>query len=277
MKESSKFIKVALNGDGGDENFAGYRRYKLMKIYEFIKNIPFKLNISSLSRKMYKILGVKDFHLIAKYLRLPYSGYFEFYESLLSFIDDGLKAELYTDEFKNKLKNKSNDQISKLNQETNGNSNTLDRLLSIDINNYLPGVLLPKVDIASMAHSLEVRSPLLDYEFVELCAKIPANLKLKNLTSKYILKKIARKYIPKKCLNRKKQGFLPPLELWFRNTLKENMQDELNERKFISRNIFKPKKINSLINDHIKMESDNTYALWTLMCLKNWLDVWFKN
>ena len=277
MQETRKDVTVALNGDGGDENFAGYRRYQLMKLFKFLKQLPFKYYISQLSDILYTAVKSREISYSSRAILLTQisSDYKAFYQELISFITSNIRQRLYSRNFRKLSSNFGANRliINKL-TEIPENIALLDKLLRVDILNYLPEVLLVKADISSMAHSLEVRSPFLDYEFMELTAKIPHNLKLKNFNSKYILKKIAEKYLPYPIINRKKQGFVPPLDNWLREKHKF-VTASLFDRKFMKYDLFKKDYLKKLIRDHNLYNSNNTYILWTILMLKHWLDTWF--
>lgn len=276
MKESAKHFTVALNGDGGDENFAGYRRYQVMKLFNLLKGIPAKDNLSNLLYLIYQYNPYKDIAQTAKILKFPYDNHKLFYQELMSFLDIKVKNELYTTEFRQKIKRSRSKNYSVDLFKKSDDTDLIDQLLSVDINTYLPEVLLAKTDISSMAHSLEARSPLLDHEFMELTAKMPSSLKLRGLNSKFILKKIAQNYLPRECFERKKQGFIPPLTSWFRRKYKDYLKSELMDKKFLSYGLFNEDILKRLINDHVETKRNNTYALWVILVLKKWLDVWFN-
>ena len=126
-----------------------------------------------------------------------------------------------------------------------------------------------------MAHAIEIRSPFLDYEFLELTAKMPSNLKLSGHNKKYLLKKIAIKYLPKECIYRPKQGFTVPLEYWFRGQLNNYLQENILDNKFLNYG-FKKEGVVKMIYDHEKHRYNYENQLWTLLCLRLWLKQWFE-
>lgn len=276
MEESKKYITVALNGDGGDENFAGYQRYKVMKLFSLLKLIPCKKILSNLAGVLYKKIKIKDMSILSQILTYPYFDYRLFYQDLISFVDSKTKSSLYTDSFMKKIQSSmaNNLLIDRFNEVSS--LDKLNQVLYVDINTYLPEVLLTKADISSMAQSLEVRSPFLDHEFIELTWKIPSCFKLNNLHSKYILKKIALNFFPKKFFMRRKQGFLPPLAQWFRTDYLEYLKSQLFDKQFLELGIFNRNTLKQLVEDHVKYRSNNAYALWTILCLKGWLNKWFN-
>ena len=151
----------------------------------------------------------------------------------------------------------------------------MDSLLWVDISSYLTDDLVVKVDIASMAHSLEVRSPFLDHELLELTAKIPSHFKLRGFNTKYLLKKIARRWIPSECIDRPKHGFGVPLEEWFRSSLYDFIRNELLDPKFLQIGIFRKDGILRMIDEHKKGVSNHSSRLWATLFLKKWFDIWF--
>jgi asparagine synthase (glutamine-hydrolysing) len=187
------------------------------------------------------------------------------------------KEDLYSDTFKQRVKkneiNKTEEILERLFRES-GDSDWLDQALYTDIYSYLPEDLMVKVDIASMAHSLECRSPYLDHEFMELTAKIPSSLKIKGLSKKYILRETLRPLLPSAILDRPKMGFGVPLDYWFRNELGSFLKESLLSRKALDRGLFRQEAIEKLIKEHTNKKTDNSYRLWALLFLEEWFRVW---
>ncbi|MEK9183823.1 MAG: asparagine synthase (glutamine-hydrolyzing), partial [Patescibacteria group bacterium] len=181
---TKKYVTVALNGDGGDENFAGYLRYNF---YQIVNKHPVLATIfGPLAVRLFlkpKWRQEKAIKLIRELKKGSSAA--EKYFPLIAYIDN------YPNHAIEILKEKFNEALS---------NDSLDQLLWVDINSYLPNDLLVKMDIATMAHSLEARSPLLDHEFMELTAKIPSSLKLRGDTNKYIFKKALEKILPAEIL-----------------------------------------------------------------------------
>ena len=146
----------------------------------------------------------------------------------------------------------------------------MDRLLDVDINTYLPGDLLVKMDIASMAHSLEVRSPLLDHEFMELCAGFPGAWKLQRGTTKKLFKDALRPWLPDSLLDRPKQGFGVPIDSWLRGPLRDLPADVLLDPVAVGRGMFRPEYVRGMIDDHLSGARNNAYRIWALMQLELW-------
>ena len=270
---TKKYITVALNGDGGDENFAGYDRYNAVKLYFSLKFLPGKKFLKKINEIFYQITQFKIFHKGFRFLSAFEKDFISFYVRLIGYFQDEQKEKLYQPDLKKLIENsRGYNFLREIFNKIKGE--WLDRILYLDINSYLPGDLLVKVDIASMAHSLEVRSPFLDHEFMELCAKIPPNLKMRGHNKKYILKKLAQKYIPKECIFRPKTGFGVPLEFWFKNELLNFLKERILSKEFLNYG-FNKKFLEQLINEHQKGIRNHAYRLWALLILSEWLSLKF--
>jgi len=149
--------------------------------------------------------------------------------------------------------------------------NYLDATLDLDLRMYLPDTLMTKTDIASMAHSLEARAPMLDHEFLEFVASIPPELKLKNgVESKYIFKKAVEPYLPHDIIYRKKMGFGVPIEHWFRHELRDMVRDILLSQQATQRGYFRRDYIEGILNRHQNQGESWQYLIWNLLMLELW-------
>jgi asparagine synthase (glutamine-hydrolysing) len=146
----------------------------------------------------------------------------------------------------------------------------LDKTLYVDVMSYLPDDLLVKVDIASMANSLEARSPFLDHRLMEFAASLPPKLKLKGLQSKYILKQAFSSVLSREVLGRRKMGFGVPIDRWLRNELKDLTYDILLENRAVQRGLFRKDAVQLLIDEHMAKRADHSYRIWTLLFLELW-------
>ncbi|PIR89749.1 asparagine synthase (glutamine-hydrolyzing) [bacterium (Candidatus Gribaldobacteria) CG07_land_8_20_14_0_80_33_18] len=274
---TKKYVTVALNGDGGDENFAGYTRYNAMKLYCQLKHLPFKKNLKKINQFAYQITKKRIFQKGYRFLNSWSSGsnLIDSFLKIVSYFNQEEKNLIYTDEFKQKIQNSRWHSFIEKKFKEAEKLDWLDKLLYVDINSNLADDLLVKVDIASMAHSLEIRSPFLDHEFLELTAKMPSDLKMKGHNKKYLLKKIAEKYLPEECIKKQKQGFSVPLEHWFRKQLFDYLKNELLDKKFLDFG-FKKEGIEKMLSDHKNYRQNYAYQFWTLLFLKKWLQIWFE-
>ncbi len=273
-KETRKFVTVALNGDGGDESFAGYERHVAMRIAEKYHKFPSLLRkifveapINLVPTSELKKSRVRDAKRFLQAASLPKT---ERYFRWMSTFNREAKSEIYTNEF---TKTVANNHASKFLEEwfakSTGNG-IVDATLLTDQMTYLPNDLLPKVDIASMAVSLEARSPFLDHKVIEFAASLPENLKMKGFETKSLLKKVAAKLVPKEVIYRRKMGFGVPIGNWFRGEMKDFVKDVLLSENCLKRNIIKPEFIEKYVREHTNGEKDHTFQIWTLLMLEMW-------
>jgi asparagine synthase (glutamine-hydrolysing) len=194
----------------------------------------------------------------------------ERYLRWVSVLDRAAKDELYTDEFREGVA--GHDPASWLApwfKHANG-AGVVDASLLTDTMTYLPNDLLVKVDIASMAVSLEARSPFLDHHVIEFAASLPERLKLRGLTTKYILKNVLKKLLPVENLNRPKMGFGVPIGYWFRDHMKKFLGETLLSEKAFKRGLFKRQEVTRMFDLHTRGERDYAHQLWTLLMLELW-------
>jgi asparagine synthase (glutamine-hydrolysing) len=152
----------------------------------------------------------------------------------------------------------------------------VDRMLYTDLMTRMPDHLLMTVDRMAMAHSLETRSPLVDYKVVEYAASIPGGLKLKGNQLKYILRKVAARYLPQDLIDRRKQGFGFPLAIWMRTELRDFVRNLFAESRFIELGIFERAYVQRLVDEHIAGKIDHNYRLWLLINLEVWYRMFFE-
>jgi len=276
---TKKYVTVALNGDGGDENFAGYERYNFQRLVLFYnkfnilhKNLVLPL-LNSLADKSNSTLLKRAYPFIE-------SLYFSDNERYLSYIQSfsrETKYALYTKEMIKKTSHLITSGIITDAFDTALATNKIDQTVYADIRTYLPDDLLVKVDIATMSHGLESRSPFLDHKFMEMTAQIPANLKLKGFNNKkYILKKALEKnLVPKEILYRKKMGFSVPLNDWIRHEMKDYIYSTLLSKKATSRKIFNPKVIKDILDTHCNDNMNYAVRIWPLLILELWFQEFF--
>lgn len=274
-RETRKHVTVALNGDGGDESFAGYERYLAMRLSEKYHKIPSVLRKGlienavnllpdSATKRRSKVKDIKRF---VKAARLPK---IERYLSLVNAIDKSSKENLYTEDFKNQVKSADSAKFLKEWFDRSNGNGIVDATMFTDQMTYLPNDLLVKVDIASMANSLEARSPLLDHKVIEFAASLPESIKLKGAENKSLLKKVGARLVPREVLYRKKMGFGVPIANWLRGELKDFLRDNLLSEKFAKRGILKQDVVEKMINEHLSGEKDNYNQLWTILMLELW-------
>ncbi|MCM8824817.1 MAG: asparagine synthase (glutamine-hydrolyzing) [Candidatus Omnitrophica bacterium] len=275
-RETKKHVTVALNGDGGDENFAGYTRYWQTELLRMINvahekmSFCFDLVLKNFTR-FHERYPSNTFFRVWKWLEeaKKYGFDYAYARRLISFTRD-FRYSIYSEEMKKGISDFDSLQLVRNIWNSTGEVDLIEKMISTDMHLYLPEVLLVKMDIASMANSLETRSPFLDHEFVELIASFPSNLKMKNFKSKYILKKKVGNFLPSKIVRRKKMGFGVPVGRWFRKELKNYLIEVLLCNKALSREYFKSEKIKRIVNEHISGNVDHTSRLWSLLILELW-------
>lgn len=245
-EQTRQHVTVALNGDGGDENFAGYLRYNL---YQLAHRYP---NTAKLLGPLLTKIKIKSPWRRRKAARFLKN--LKYYPLVTCFNKHAEQADKILEE---KFRQAPAD-------------DQLDKLLWVDINSYLPDDLLVKMDMATMAHSLEARSPLLDHEFMELTAKIPSSLKLKGGVNKYIFKQALKEILPAEILNRPKMGFVVPLDHWLRNELLSYLKATLLNAKALARSPVGKDEASRLVNEHAASQNDYSNELWTLLTLELW-------
>jgi asparagine synthase (glutamine-hydrolysing) len=270
-KITREHVTVALSGDGGDENFAGYRRYaRAQELHErldrgllrlarpMLRMAAGVLPVGAPGQAYAGLLGARD---LARYHRL------------MTYERPDTLRRLLTDDLRGSVVAPDPGAFSRLAAELRA-PDYVSALQLIDIHTYLPEDILTKVDRASMAVSLESRVPLLDHVLMEYAATIPSSLKLRDGLGKHILKRAMASSLPGDILTRKKMGFGVPLGEWFRGELRELVRDVLLSRAARERGLFRPAAIAGLLEAHDAGPRDYSARLWALVCLELWMGQW---
>jgi asparagine synthase (glutamine-hydrolysing) len=273
-RETRQHVTVALNGDGGDESFAGYERYAAMQLAERYHRLPAPLRnlaiqpaVNLLPTSETSRSRIRDAKRFIEAASLPKR---DRYLRWVSVFDTQAKQNLYSEDFQQQTASmNSSDILDPWFARANG-SGIVDAALLTDIMTYLPNDLLVKVDIASMAVSLEARSPFLDHHVIEFAASLPEKFKLRGLTTKYLLKRVLQKLLPAENLERRKMGFGVPIGHWFRGQMQPFLRESLLSEKALGRNLFKPEAVKRMIELHTRGERDYAHQLWTLLMLELW-------
>jgi asparagine synthase (glutamine-hydrolysing) len=273
-KFTRQHVTVALGGDGGDELFAGYPTFQAHRMAGFYKmprllhermiqplaeclpvssdNFSLDFKVKRFLRGMGRRPEIRDQFWMGSFTPAEQRSLLHGPAPEIDAYDDVLEAE-----------------------KNCGSGNSMERLIYLYCKFYLQDCILTKVDRASMACSLEVRAPFLDYTFVEFVNAIPFRLKLKGLTAKYILKKAMRDKLPPEILGRGKKGFGIPVAKWFRNGLREPLLDLLSESRIRRQGIFNPAEITRLVDEHLRGTKDNRKQLWTLFMFELWAEHYY--
>lgn len=272
-------VTVALNGDGGDENFAGYTRYSAFQVSLWLDRFNLLNNAigKPLARGLSKTFKNTLLDRARRFSETLSEDYRRRYMTYTSYFTNEQKADLYTDEFKQKVwQDNTYDIISDQFLQAN-TRNRAEQAVYTDFATYLPDDLLVKVDIATMMVALEGRSPFLDHELLELTAKIPFNLKLKGLNDKkYILKEALRGIVPDEVMFRPKMGFGVPIQSWFRNELKDYVSGKLLDGELVKRGLFKQEAIHAILKQHSETNINFSPHIWALLTLEIWFEEYFS-
>ena len=258
---------VALGGDGGDEVFGGYDRYLATPVMQ-------KLNpFLSLARTGLNFVGKQSFGNARKINRVgsqlsPKPSLAARYSSILSLSQPHELLTLLNPNFQTKAP-----ETVYINQFKKGDISSFDRMIRSDFNAYLPGDLLVKVDMATMANSLELRSPMLDVNVVEWGVSLPRKYKIKGLETKHILKDVARSLVPKNLIDRPKMGFGIPRAEWLRTGMKEMVIETLTDTTATQRGWLNPIEVKKVIDTHMAGE-DKDSIIWPMLMLELWARTW---
>lgn len=276
-KLAHRHVTVALNGDGGDENFAGYARYNFHKLATTLdkyglSRLPLKTATAALAQLIPNTFTMRTARFAESLRDQPLHRYVNY----LCYFTNRMKAELYQPAFARRQADENSCTVmaAAISQLPTA---AVSQALAADIAVYLPDDLLVKVDIASMYNSLEARSPFLDHRFLELAARLPSHLKLKGFwQNKYILKKMMTSRLPSAILNRPKMGFVMPIEAWFRGSMKNYLTSVLQAPDTrLTQSMFRAEAINKLITQHQKNTTNLAPPLWSLLTLELWLRRYF--
>lgn len=273
-RETRRHVTVALNGDGGDESFAGYERYIAMGLTEKYRKVPAFFRESLIKEAVNRIptspIRKSTVNSAKRLLEVVSKPRVNRYMHWMSVFNEGLKEPLYSDAFREQTDRAfAASFLDTWFKKANGNG-PVDTLLLTDLMTYLPNDLLVKVDIATMAVSLEARSPFLDHHVIEFAASLPERLKLRRLTTKYLLKKVLRRLLPAENLDRRKMGFGVPIGHWFRGKMQPFLREVVLSDKALRRGLFKPEVVKQLVEQHTRSERDYSHQLWTLLMLELW-------
>ena len=262
---AAKHVKMVLSGDGGDELFAGYSRYRRYAALQRIRRGTLGMGPELARLAGALIPGAKGRRLagIGQRMGLPWPDDYLALVGLASPADLGL---LFGERAKT-------DPFGSIRQRfvRSDIDSDMERILSGDMDTYLADDILTKVDRTTMAVSLEGRAPLLDQNLIAFAARLPFDMKLRGEQGKYLFRKVAARLLPADVLNKRKQGFAIPLASWFRTDLKPMLLDTIGSRAFRERGLFSMQGIQTLVDEHQQGLQDRGELLWMVMVLETWL------
>lgn len=274
-KMARDYVTVALNGDGGDELFAGYERFYAARLAKNYQRAPewAHRGIMALARgwpqgTSYRDIGRRTLRFVTG-ARVPLAEQYLNWVGIMSDeVVNGLVGEPRAiAHFQNYFRHASGDPHA-------NSGDPVPTLLDVNLRSYLPDDLLIKADRMSMAASLEARSPFLDHVLVEFAATMPADLKLRGRTTKYILKRAVAGLLPPGVVDRPKHGFGVPIGKWFRTGLREYLSDMLLSKRAVERGLLRPAAVEALVQEHLSGQRDHGQSLWALLMLEAWAQVW---
>jgi len=272
-----KRVTVALSGDGADETLSGYRRHVWHMNEEKVRSrIPYPLR-----RTLFGFLGraypkldwmPRVFRAKTTFQSLGRSSV-EAYFNSISILKQEQRDKIYSADFKKQLAGYNGIEVFNRHAAECPSEHPLDLIEYLDIKTYLVGDILTKVDRASMAHSLEVRVPLLDHKYLEWVTSLPPDFKMKGQTGKYLLKKTMEPHLPSDILYRPKMGFSVPLASWFKGPLKSNVRDQLLGDRLLDTGYFNGDHLAKLVAEHERGIRDHSSPIWTLMMFDSFLEL----
>ncbi len=264
---AAKHVTVTLSGDGGDELFGGYERYlqdpRVAAIDRYAP--PAIRRVAGLvsSRLPQGATGKRFLRHIASSARGRYVDAVGFFTA-----DD--KANLYGGDLLAQLSPVNPERRATARFDRYAHLPWASQMMRFDVETYLPDDILTKVDRTSMAHSIESRVPLLDNAVIDFALTLPAAMKIRNGRSKHVLKEVAARLLPASLIDRRKQGFGVPLDVWFRGRLRELFADVLLSPRARRRGYFRPSFVEGLVREHVSGKRDHAFRLWQLVVLERW-------
>ncbi|HMN75650.1 MAG TPA: amidotransferase 1, exosortase A system-associated [Burkholderiaceae bacterium] len=270
-----KHVTVALSGDGGDETFGGYRRYRLHLMEERMRSaLP-----AGIRQPLFGLLGraypKADWAPRVLRAKTTFEGMartsVEAYFHSVSILRGPMRARLFSDALEHELSGYSAQEVFDLHAGRAGTDDPLALIQYLDMKTYLVGDINTKVDRASMAHSLEVREPLMDHKLIEWLATLPSSLKVRGQEGKFLLKKAMEPQLPNDVLYRPKMGFSVPLARWFRGPLKQRVRSAVLGERLASTGWFNRGYLQHLVDAHQSGASDYSSPLWTLLMFEAFL------
>ncbi|MGH9938275.1 MAG: asparagine synthase (glutamine-hydrolyzing), partial [Blastocatellia bacterium] len=274
-----RHVTVALNGDGGDESFAGYERYLANHLAERMQSVPgVALAARALGRVIPDSINPKSrVRQARRFLAVASRPMAERYPRWLKMFQDEAKPRLYSHEFSGLLNGDAGGRDDGLlksllagRSRSDLPPDAVDAAMAIDVASYLPYDLLVKVDITAMANSLEARSPFLDHEVMEFAARLPVGIKFRGGRLKSLLKRAFADLLPPENVNRRKMGFGVPVGQWFRGPLRELLQEALLSQQSLRRGYFREPEVRRLVVEHLERRADHSFQLWNLVMLELW-------
>ncbi len=274
-KASSRDLTVALTGLGGDELFAGYERYlgfRISLLYDYLPGFVSKRILSPIVERIPELRnGHYTVNHIKRFIRGSHLPLAERYASYVTMLNPGDRARLYHQDIAENIDYRATEEL--MTNYYNANeyaSDPLDKMFYQDIKTYLPEDILALTDRIGMHHSMELRVPFTDHVLMEICATIPAGMKLKCMKKKAMLKNIAAAKLPEPVLSHRKQGFAAPMAQWLKNDMKALSEDLLSNDRIRDDGIFKKEVVRKMLMDHHNLKELNDKIIFALIMFQKW-------
>lgn len=268
-----KRVSVVLNGDGGDENFCGYPRFRGLRLWQMIDQIPG--GIRQLLASLHPLVGRPNHpsHLLSRlhrFLKYLPDSTLERYKKLMIQFPAEFRNQIFTPEIQVRFGNQRPEQFLESLYQNAGGKDSMDRFLEMELLSFLPGDLLTKMDRATMAYGLEARSPFLDHHIIEFAAKLPFSYKMRGFQLKWLMKQMMKQRLPQDILSRPKWGFGAPISRWFRKELKDYVRNVLLDPVAGNRPYFRPGVVKRLLEEHQSGRYEHGFRIWTLLMFELW-------
>ncbi len=280
---ASRHVKVVLGGDGGDELFAGFDRYRGLGYIDYYTLIPSLIRQNIIGPMISRVPDSFSYKSVNQKLSwmhqlavLPDTGQ-RYAEATCFFrFNHQDKESLLSQEFWDQVGHLNSAEIIVKQYENANAEDAIDRMLYTDFTTRLPEHSLMLADRMSMAHGVELRSPFLDHHLVEFLAAFPSHLKIRGSELKYVLRKLASDYLPERIAKREKHGFMFPLAYWFRNELYPFLRHFLEDSHLVKEGLLRRECVSCLIDDHRNSKRDHHVRLWMLLNLEIWHQMYIE-
>jgi asparagine synthase (glutamine-hydrolysing) len=278
---TQRHVKVAVGGTGGDEIFFGYPRHLGIRLLEWYRRVPRIVRVGVVERVIHRWPESTTGSRFAKRARRFIDGSrgssAEAYLSWVSLLHADIRDAVLSNQVKANVEDASGELFLRQHLLGGSGASVLDRAAGLDIEGYLPEYQLTYVDRMSMAHGLEVRSPLCDYQLVDFVRSLPVDYRLHKMTNKYIFKEVARRWLPSDIVDRRKVGFDSPIGQWFKEDLKPFIRGFLSPEQLRSSKLLDPQAVQVLIETHLSGERDYSLQLWSLLALEGWYRMYIED
>ena len=275
-----KHVTVSLGGTGGDELFYGYPRDKAVRWLQYYNLVPAAVRKQVIERTISRFpestRGSRLGKRVKRFVQGASDSAPETYLNWVSMLNPGLRRDLISAEIRGDSTDAAGDQFMRDFLMADDQRDLLAHATDLAVGGYLPEYQLCYMDRMSMAHGLEVRSPLCDYRLVEFATRLPAQYRLKGSESKHILKSVSGQWLPQNIIHRKKVGFDSPIGQWFKDELKDFLTSFLSQEQVRRSGLLNPEAVQRMIGDHVSGVKDYSLQLWSVIALEAWYRMYIE-